>query len=51
MVLEHLDVNSVRNDLAILFELTVLSLCVLCESELSAHHDPLSAWELEHGSL
>ena len=51
MVLEHLDVDTVGDDLAILLKLMVLSLGELGEAELSADHDSLSAWELEHSSL
>ena len=50
VIFENLDVNSVWNDLAILLELVIFSLCELSETELSADENSLSTWELEHGS-
>ena len=50
MVSDDLNVDSVRNDLALSFVSMELLLCVLGEPELSAHSNLLSAWELEHGS-
>ena len=50
MVSDHLDVDSVGDDLAILLKLMVDWLGVLSETELDAGSNLLAAGELEHRS-